>query len=212
MVSNYLQLIERRYKEQLDATAHEFIGFAVEGAQRMQRLINDLLSYSRVGRRGAAFGHVSLADAFDVVTGDLRATIEQTGATITCDPLPRVWADGTQLTQLLQNLVANALKFHGEAPPRVHVGAERRGREWQISVRDNGIGIEPQYAERIFVIFQRLHTKSEYPGSGIGLSICKKIVNRHGGRIWVEPSPEGGSVFRFSLPVDRAEVNGTFSE
>jgi light-regulated signal transduction histidine kinase (bacteriophytochrome) len=201
MVAGYVQLIERRYKDKLDADANDFIGFAVEGAQRMQRLINDLLSYSRVGRRVSELTPVDAEIAFTHALESLRTTVEECAGTVTHDPLPtKVWADETQLEQLLQNLVTNALKFKGAESPRVHVSAERRGADWLFSVRDNGIGIDPEYFDRIFVIFQRLHGRQEYPGTGIGLAICKRIVDRHGGRIWVESTPGAGSTFYFTLP------------
>jgi PAS domain S-box-containing protein len=203
MVASYTQLLARRYRDQLDDDAQEFIGYAVDGVTRMQSLISDLLAYSRVGSRD---GEVAPVDA-DALLGrildrTLAAAIEESGATVTHDPLPTVTGDAVQLGQVLQNLVANALKFRGDEPPRVHVGAEREGDEWVISVRDNGIGISPEYAQRIFVIFQRLHSRGEYAGTGIGLAICKKIVERHGGRIWVESAPGQGSTFRFTLPAD----------
>jgi PAS domain S-box-containing protein len=201
MVAGYMQLLERRYRDKLDSDANEFIGFAVEGAQRMQRLINDLLSYSRVGRRGSELSIVDANAACAHAIDALRATLEESGGTVTHDQLPTsLWADELQLEQLLQNLVSNALKFKGAEPPRVHVSATRRGGDWLFSVRDNGIGIEREYFERIFVIFQRLHGRQEYPGTGIGLAICKKIVDRHGGRIWVESTPGAGSTFFFTLP------------
>jgi PAS domain S-box-containing protein len=201
MVAGYVQLIERRYNDKLDADANEFIGFAVEGAQRMQRLISDLLSYSRVGRRGSELTPIDAEVTFNHALESLRTTIEECSATVTHDPLPKtVWADETQFEQLLQNLVSNALKFKGAESPRVHVSAERRGADWLFSVRDNGIGIDPEYFDRIFVIFQRLHGRQEYPGTGIGLAICKRIVDRHGGRIWVESAPGAGSTFHFTLP------------
>lgn len=211
MVASYTQLLQRRYRGRLDADADEFIQFAVDGATRMQGLINDLLQYSRVGTRGAAFEPMKLDAAVDRATANLKTLIEETGARLVREPLPVVEADPSQMAQLMQNLIGNAIKFRGERTPEVHISAEQSGDEWVISVRDNGIGIDPQYAERIFIIFQRLHTKAEYPGSGIGLSICKKIVNRHGGRVWVEPATGGGSVFRFTLPV-RREGNGGVSE
>jgi len=200
MVSSYTQLLERRYKDQLDADAHDFIHFAVDGTARMQRLINDLLTYSRVSTRGKPFERTYCEVAIDQALDNLRLTIEDSGAVITRDPLPTVMADDAQLTQLFQNLLGNALKFHGDQPPRIHVGVERGDSEWLVSVRDNGIGIDPQYYERIFVIFQRLHNKEKYPGTGIGLAICKRIVERHGGRIWVESEPGEGSTFYFTLP------------
>jgi len=200
MVSGYTQLLARRYSEKLDDDAREFIGYAVDGVTRMQRLINDLLAYSRVGRKQRAFEPVDCAALLGRVCSDLQVALEESGAEVTHEGLPTLSGDPVQLGQLFQNLVGNAVKFHGQAPPRVHVSAERREGGWLFSVRDNGIGIEPQYADRIFVIFQRLHGRGEYPGTGIGLAVCKKIVERHGGRIWVESEPGSGSTFRFTLP------------
>jgi PAS domain S-box-containing protein len=201
MVSSYTQLLARRYQGQLDAAADEFIAYAVDGANRMQRLINDLLAYSRVGTRAKAIEPTDCTAVLDQALANLKAAIEKSGAVVTHDPLPTVMADDSQLVQLLQNLIGNAIKFHVEEPPRIHVAAEQKGNEWVFSVRDNGIGIDPQYAERIFVIFQRLHTREEYPGTGIGLAICKKIVERRGGRIWVESQAGIGSTFYFTIPI-----------
>ena len=200
MVASYCQLIQRRYAAKLDKNANEFINFAVEGAKRMQSLINDLLIYSRVGTKGKPMVATDLEQVLADALANLVIAIEESGAVITHDPLPQVNGDGVQLLQLLQNLIGNALKFRRDEPVRIHIGAARKDDRWLIDVRDNGIGIEPQYAERIFLIFQRLHTRTEYPGTGIGLSICKKIVERHGGKIWVEPAPVHGSVFKFTLP------------
>jgi len=200
MVSSYTQLLARRYNDRLDDDAREFIGYAVDGVNRMQSLIADLLAFSRVGSHGGGFEPVHLGRLLERTLANLETAIEEAGATVTADPLPTVAADPVQLGQLFQNLVGNAVKFRGDAPPQVHVGVRRAGGEWRFSVRDNGIGIEPEYAERIFVIFQRLHGRTEYPGTGIGLAICKKIVERHGGRIWVESRAGQGSVFFFTLP------------
>ncbi len=200
MVSSYTQLLARRYKGRLDADADEFIGYAVDGANRMQALINDLLAYSRVGTRGRELEPVDMGEVVEAARDNLRRAIEESGAKVTSEELPTVTGDQTQLGQLLQNLISNAIKFRGEEPVRVHVGAERRGGEWLFWVRDNGIGIEPEYAQRIFVVFQRLHARAEYPGTGIGLAVCKKIVERHGGRIWVESERGEGSTFYFTLP------------
>jgi signal transduction histidine kinase len=200
MVASYCQLLQRRYAAKLDGDAHEFIGFAVEGAKRMQSLINDLLLYSRVGTKGKPFTATPLEQVLADALANLTVSIEEAKAEISHDPLPVVQGDEVQLLQLFQNLIGNALKFRRETPVRIHVGARREGDQWLISVTDNGIGIEPQYAERIFMIFQRLHTREQYPGTGIGLSVCKKIVERHGGRIWVEPAPTSGSVFKFTAP------------
>ena len=203
MVGSYTQLLARRYQGKLDADADEFIGYAVDGVSRMQSLINDLLAFSRVGTRGKAFEPTPLGEVFDEVVANLRAAIDESGAAVTHDPLPEVTGDRSQLLQLLQNLVSNSLKFRGDTPPRVHVGARREGNQWVLSVADNGIGIDPAYAERIFVIFQRLHNRAAYPGTGIGLAICKKIVERHGGRIWVESESGRGSTFLFTIPDGR---------
>jgi PAS domain S-box-containing protein len=200
MVASYTQLLARRYQGKLDEDADEFIGYAVDGVTRMQSLINDLLAYSRVGTRGADLQPTDLNDVLEKVLRSLRAAIEETGAEVTHDPLPTVPADAGQIGQVLQNLVANALKFRGEEPPRIHVAAEHDAGEWHVRVEDNGIGIAPEFADRIFVLFQRLHSRGEYPGTGIGLAICKKIVDRHGGRIWVEGEPGRGSTFHFTLP------------
>ena len=202
MVASFTQLLGRRYKEKLDDDARDFINYAVDGATRMQTLITDLLSYSRVGTQGKPLELTRCDDVLDrVLNNNLRLAIKESGVAITRDPLPTVMADPLQLGQLFQNLVANAIKFRGKAPPSVHIFAERRNGDWEISVCDNGIGISQEHADRIFVIFQRLHTKTEYPGTGIGLAICKKIAERHGGRIWVEPTPGGGSTFRFTIPL-----------
>jgi signal transduction histidine kinase len=198
-VASFTQLLAKRYGDKLDDKAREFIGFAVDGSKRMQTLINDLLSFSRVGTQGKALGAVNSDAALDAVLKGLKRSIEESGAVITRDRLPTVLADEGQLTQLLQNLVANAIKFQGAGVPRIHIGAERNGSEWKVSVRDNGIGIAPEHHERIFVIFQRLHNKKQYPGTGIGLAVCKKIAERHGGRIWVEATAGGGSTFRFTI-------------
>jgi PAS domain S-box-containing protein len=200
MVSSYTQLLARRYKGKLGSDADEFIGYAVDGATRMQTLIQDLLAYSRVGTKGRDFESTDCEGLLDRVLGDLKVAIKESGAVVTHDPLPTVTADGTQLGQLLQNLIGNAIKFRNQEPPLVHVSSKRNGKEWILSVRDNGIGIDPRYAERIFVIFQRLHKREEYQGTGIGLAVCKKIVERHGGRIWVESNSEKGATFYFTLP------------
>ena len=200
MVASYVQLLERRYKGKLDADADDFIGYAVGGVDRMQRMINDLLTYSRVGTHGGAFQPTDCTAVLEQAIANLQAAIEESEAMISHDPLPTVMADAAQLLQLLQNLISNAIKFRGEDSPRVHVSAEQKGAEWILSIRDNGIGIDPQYAERIFGVFQRLHGREEYPGTGIGLAICKRIVERHGGRIWVESQTGKGSTFYFTIP------------
>lgn len=200
MVSSYTQLLAQRYENQLDEKANLFIHYAVDGAVRMQSLINDLLMFSRIGTRGKPLepvdAHAVLGQAISV----LKINIDEAKAIITNDQLPEVRADASQLVQLFQNLIGNAVKFRGEEYPNVHITATDAGREWLFSVRDNGIGIDRQYADKIFIIFQRLHTKEEYSGSGIGLAICKKIVERHGGRIWFESEPGKGATFFFTIP------------
>jgi len=201
MVSSYTQLLGKRYKGKLDSDADEFIGFAVDGAARMQNMINDLLTYSRVTTRGKEFEPVDLEKVFSDAADNLQIAIEENKATITHDPLPRIMADESQMVRLLQNLIANAIKFHGEELPVVHVGVKEGTEEWVISVKDNGIGIDKKYFDRLFAIFQRLHTREQYPGTGIGLAVCKRTVERHGGRIWVESEGEGkGSIFIFTIP------------
>jgi PAS domain S-box-containing protein len=211
MITSYTQLIAKRYQSQLDKDAKEFMQFAVDGAMRMQKLIQGLLEYSRVGTRGKPFVQASCKEAVRSAVANLAIAIEEAGAQVTHDALPEVMGDPVQLTQLFQNLIGNALKFRSQAVPHVQIGAERQRRadaaalnmppdEWIFQVRDNGIGIEPQYFERIFVIFQRLHTQDQYPGTGIGLAICKKIVERHGGRIWLESTSGEGTTFYFALP------------
>lgn len=202
MMASFAQLLAKRYKDKLDPDADEFIAYIVEGASRMQRLINDLLSYSRVGSRGGDFAPTDCAAVVGTACANLRAAIEESGAAVVTDPLPVVMADETQLLQLFQNLLGNAIKFRGDKAVVVQVGATRCGNDWVFWVRDNGIGIEPQYRERIFQIFQRLHGRGRYPGTGIGLALAKKIVERHRGRIWVESEPGKGSTFYFTLPAE----------
>ena len=204
MIASYLQLVAQRYPDKLDADGREFIGFAVDGAKRMQTLINDLLAYSRLGTKLKPFVPVECASAADTALHHLRVAIDETGAQIECGTLPCVNGDPSQLVQLFQNLLANAIKFRNAGAPIIRISCAPLEDDWCISVSDNGIGIEPEYFERIFVLFQRLHGRSAYPGTGIGLALCKKIVERHGGRIWVERGPEQGSVFRFTLPRAKA--------
>jgi len=202
MVASFTQLLARRYRGRLDEDADEFIGFAVDGARRMQELINDLLTYSRAGTQALQLTTVDIGQLVDRVVSDLAPAIAEAGASVTRDTLPGVTGDATQLRQVFQNLIANGIKFHGpNETPRVHISQRQAHGAWTFSVTDNGIGIEPQYQERIFALFQRLHTRADYPGTGIGLAICKKIVERHRGQLCVESEPGRGTTFRFTLPV-----------
>ena len=200
MVTSYLQLLERRYKARLDGDALEFINYAVDGSNRMKTLINDLLAYSRVGTHSKEHIPTDLEAVLGQVLQILQTSVEEANAEITHDPLPVVMGDEGQLEQLFQNLVGNAIKFHGDEAPRVHIGVKKEEQGWLFSVRDNGIGIDPQFYERIFIIFQRLHNREEYAGTGIGLAISKRIVEKHGGRIWIESEPGKGSTFYFTIP------------
>ncbi len=205
MVSSYMDLLAGRYQGKLDDKATRWIGFAVDGVGRMKQLIGDLLEFSRVGTRGKKFTPTDCNVAFQQVLQNLQQAVKESGAEVTADALPTVQADGTQIVQVLQNLIGNAIKFHGDRPPVVRVEAQRRQAAWLFSVRDNGIGIDAQFADKVFAIFQRLHTREEYPGSGIGLAVCKKVVERHGGRIWFESLPGQGTTFFFTIP-DRKEA------
>jgi signal transduction histidine kinase len=199
-VSSFAQLLASRYSGKLDGDANPFIGYMVDGARRMQTLIQNLLAYSRLGRKGQPFAAADGNGVLKQALSNLEGAIEESGAVATSGPLPTVLADESQLVQLFQNLIGNAIKFRGAETPVIQIQAEGVGPSWSFSVSDNGIGIDQQFAERIFVIFQRLHGRDEYPGTGIGLALCKKIVERHGGRIWLEPRPGRGAVFRFTLP------------
>ena len=201
MVATYTQLLAERYQGKLDENAEKYIHYAVDGALRMQTLVQDLLAFSRVGRGGFNLKPVDLRPVLETVQQNLKAAIEESGAQVQFEQLPTVVADRSLLIQLFQNLVGNAIKFRGSTAPVIRVTAEKKAKEWTLSVRDNGMGIAPEHAEIIFVIFKRLHTHSEYPGSGIGLAICKKIVEQHGGRIWVESQPGQGCTFKFTLPI-----------
>jgi signal transduction histidine kinase len=201
MVTSYLQLLEHRHHAKLDQQGREFVGFAIDGAKRMEALIQDLLEYSRVDIRGRKFEPTNCEQVLAAAISNLKVAIEESGAEISHDPLPTVMADRVQLTQLFQNLIGNAIKFRGSRPVKVVVNVERKDGEWLFVIRDNGIGIDPKDFTRIFVIFQRLHTRQEYPGTGMGLAICKKIVERHGGRIWVESTRGEGARFYFTLPI-----------
>jgi signal transduction histidine kinase len=201
MVASFTQLLERRYKDRLDSDAKEFIHFAVDGACRMQKLIDDLLVYSQVGAQKTPFEPTDCNFLLDQVTANLRVAIDENHAIVTRDDLPIVDSNASQMTQLFQNLISNAIKFRSSHPPRIHIAAERKGDEWLFSIKDNGIGIDPQYKDRIFKIFQRLHSRDEYPGTGIGLALCKKILEYHDGKFWVESDRGKGATFYFTLPV-----------
>ena len=200
-ITAYLGLVKERYGENLDDTAHEFMDFAIDGAERMQRLITDLLEYSRVGTQGRELEPVNCSRIMDSVLGGLNEAINSQKAKVECSPLPIVNGDEAQLARLFQNLIGNALKFTGDAAPKIQVWAELQGNDWVFSVKDNGIGIAPDYQERIFGMFARLHSRTAYTGTGIGLALCSKIAQRHGGRIWVESEVGSGSTFRFNIPV-----------
>ena len=201
MVVSYLQLLERRYQDELDDQAHEYIEFAVEGGTRMGTLINDLLALSRIGPVGSIEEGVSIESILKEVLSNLDSEITKTRADITHDPLPKISADRDLLVQLFQCLIGNAIRFRSKEPPSIHISVVEGDRGWQFSLQDNGIGIEPEYHEQIFVMFKRLHGRSRYHGNGIGLAICKKIIESHKGQIWVESAPGEGSVFFFTIPV-----------
>jgi signal transduction histidine kinase len=204
-IASFCQALERRYHGQLDERADQYIDFAVDGAKRMQVLINDLLAFSRVGRSGREHEPVDLNEALDQASSSLSGALEEAGATVLADELPVVLGERTLLVSLFQNLIENAIKFRGEEPLVVRMRVSREGEQWSFSCADNGIGIDPEYADRIFVIFQRLHTKEAYPGTGIGLSMCRKIVEYHGGRMWLDAEHAPGAQFRFTLPIAKEE-------
>jgi PAS domain S-box-containing protein len=200
-VSGFVQLLQKKYANQSDAETDTFIKYAVDGTKRMETMITDLLAYARVTSRSGKLASTDANAALGQALDNLQASIQEKGAEIVHGELPTVRADASQLAQLFQNLIGNALKFHGEAPPKIHVDARREGHYWQFSVRDNGIGIDATFQNQIFEVFQRLHTRQQYDGTGIGLAICKKIVDRHGGRIWVESEPGQGATFHFTIPI-----------
>jgi signal transduction histidine kinase len=228
MVAAYTQLLSERYQGKLDADADKFIGYAREGALRMQVLIQDLLAFSRVGRKEQSCCSVDCNAVMRDVLQILEASIKESGATVNYENLPEVWADNTQMVQLFQNLIGNAIKFRGTEPPVISVQAgaqpetpaesktetktEAKDHEWLFSVSDNGIGIAPEDVGKIFAVFQRLHSRTEYPGNGIGLAICKKIVERYGGRIWVESQAGGGTTFKFTMPLQPRESKAEASQ
>ncbi|WP_405141670.1 ATP-binding protein [Sphaerisporangium sp. NBC_01403] len=209
-VASFTQMLEQRYGDQLDDRAKQYVAFAVDGAKRMQLLINDLLDLSRVGRVGGEKAPTDMRKVLDTAVGNLSAQIEDTDATVTHDELPAVFGNRVLLTQLFQNLIGNALKFRSGEPPNVHISATERGDMWEFACADNGIGVDSKYADRIFLIFQRLHPRDVYPGTGIGLALCKKIVEFHGGKIWLEDSADGrpGTTFRWTLPAIPGELHG----
>jgi light-regulated signal transduction histidine kinase (bacteriophytochrome) len=201
MVASYTQLLSRRYAGRLDADADEFIAYAVDGTQRMKRLINDLLLYSRSGLGAPAVREVHSEEVLQLALGNLETAIEESCAVITFDPLPTLVAADSQLVRIFQNLIGNAIKYRGDQVPHIHISACQQNREWIFSISDNGIGIDPKYFDRIFLIFQRLHGREEYEGTGIGLAICARILQQLGGRIWVESKLGHGSTFHFALPI-----------
>jgi light-regulated signal transduction histidine kinase (bacteriophytochrome) len=201
MISSFLQLLQMRYSGQLDSDADEFINFAVEGAKRMQNLIQDLLAYSRVTTKGNEFKDIKMEEALEQALVNLKMSIEENNANITHDPLPIITADYSQMIQLLQNLIGNSIKYRSDKIPEIHISAQEKDNDWIFSVEDNGIGIDPQYSDQVFQIFKRLHTNEEYKGTGIGLAITKRIIERHSGRIWVESELGKGSKFYFTIPI-----------
>ena len=206
-VAGACQLLRRRYKDKLDPSAHEFIDFAVAGTKRMEELINDLLAYSRVATKGKDPELSNLNQVLKTVTDNLRSSISSTNAVITADNLPIIAVDPWQITQLFQNIIANALKFRRDETPEIHVSAKSEDNHWHFAIKDNGIGIDPKYFDRIFEVFKRLHNQDRYPGTGIGLASCKKIVERHGGRIWVESEIGQGTTFHFTIPMGTKELH-----
>ncbi len=201
MVATYTQLLAERYQGKLDSNADQYIHYAVDGALRMQKLVQDLLAFSRVGRQGLALESADCNAVLQTALKNLEEAILESGAVVQHEQLPVLIADGAQLVQVFQNLIGNAIKFRGSDPPLIRVSAKEQGKEWVFSAADNGIGIAPEHGESVFVIFRRLHTHAEYPGNGIGLSICKKIIEQHGGRIWVDSEPGRGSIFHFTIPI-----------
>jgi signal transduction histidine kinase/CheY-like chemotaxis protein len=200
VIKGFLRLFEKRYKGKLDEKADQLIRFTIDGAERMQELIKDLLEYSKVGTKGKELKPTDCSLILNMAISNLKVAIEESGAVITQDTLPTVTADAAQLVRLFQNLIGNAIKFRSAEAPRIHISTERKEDEWLFSVRDNGIGIDPEFADRIFAVFQRLHSSGKYPGTGIGLAVCKKVVEHHGGRIWVESEPGKGATFYFTIP------------
>jgi signal transduction histidine kinase len=207
MVAMYTQLLAERYQGQLDASADKYIHYAVDGALRMQALVQDLLAFSRVGRTGIDLQEIETLDVVEIALRNLQAVIQESSAKISRGDLPRIVADRTQMVQLFQNLIGNAVKFRGSEEPQIQISARRDEGSWCFSVQDNGIGIAVEHVDDVFGIFKRLHTRAEYPGNGIGLAICKKIVEQHGGTIWVESQPKKGSIFKFTVPIRKGSAN-----
>jgi light-regulated signal transduction histidine kinase (bacteriophytochrome) len=201
MVTLYSQLLEKRYKDSLDSDADDFIEYIVDNAKRMKYLIDDLLEYSRVTSQTREFENIDLEKVLENILSNLSILIVENNVEVNHDPLPTIFADKNQMMQVLENLITNAVKFRGEKPPKIDISAKKGNKEWIFSVKDNGIGISPKHQEQIFEVFKRLHTREEYPGTGIGLSIAQKIIERHGGRIWLESEPGKGSTFYFTIPV-----------
>ena len=201
MVTSFTQLLAQRYGGQLDSDADQIIGFAVDGAKRMEALIRDLLTYSRLSVKGRPFESTNCETVLDLTINNLQLLIKETNTSITINSLPTLLADHSQLLQLWQNLITNAIKYRSDKPPQIEIGAKVQNNQWLFSVKDNGIGIDSSYYERVFAIFQRLHTREKYPGTGIGLAVCQKIVDRHGGKIWVESESGQGSTFYFTIPI-----------
>jgi two-component system, chemotaxis family, sensor kinase Cph1 len=200
MIANYTQLLAERYRGKLDEQAEKYIGYSVDGAVRMQALIHDLLKFSRVGNAQIEPRTTDCRAVVEQAVRNLQAAVEESGAVVNCNDLPMVMADPSQLTQVFQNLIANAIKFHGSEKPVIQIDAEQKDHEWVLAVSDNGMGIPAESWRDIFVIFRRLHTRAEYAGTGIGLAICKKIIERHGGKLWIEAQAKPGCRFRFTLP------------
>jgi light-regulated signal transduction histidine kinase (bacteriophytochrome) len=211
MVAGFIELLESEHGDRLPPEGHEYIASALDGTLRMRALIQGLLAYARVGTRGGRKIPVACDSVLETVLIDLKAVIAEAKAEVVHSPLPVVTADPVQMRQLLQNLVSNAIKFRGEVPPRVEVEAHEEGDDWLFSIKDNGIGFDTRYSDKIFAIFQRLHPRDAYPGTGIGLALCKKIVERHGGRIWTESTPGVGTTFYFTLPIVGIEGDATIA-
>jgi light-regulated signal transduction histidine kinase (bacteriophytochrome) len=208
MVVSYVQLLNKHYGDQLDGRGQEYMRYASEGAQRMKMMIDDLLEYSRVGSGTEQYAPVDMDEVVNEVVDDLQISISESGASITHGKLPTITAVRSQMVKLMENLVANSIKYRDVAAPQIEISARRAGMGWLFTVKDNGIGIEPKYADRLFKMFQRLHTKDEYPGTGMGLALARRIVERHGGSIWFESKAGEGSTFFFTIPIDRRVGGG----